>query len=528
MYCMECGYKFPSDTAKFCPECGTKVVVRTVSPEGKTTEAVEPRAEHTPPMLKPGIPMPVTPSFAKPQQGPATAPVKTAPVQTARNAAPGKATPKKKGAGKQILIGFGLLTLAEFIAMALSGILFGMEEGTEEKYLSFMFIYMGPIFVALIGIWKKKSGLIGKGVIALVVLLAMTIGAMNDFPEVIRQIQGEDFVNVWMGILVAALVIGVFVSIRRPISFGVSLTEEIKTKSWSDSDIMWLSGFDRYRRMGYYLLKAKLHNVLVFRAEEGEQNYTYVEINRSLGEPQLASYCEKNPLVKQIVEYIKKAESSDRPVVRVEDIVRNVTIQAKEKSQGRIIWEERLVKWKEAVKKADGIFWWFVLAAYYVGVTKLMLGICREKPVTELFAMMMVFGAISIGVAYGIRESRRKKWTTALFIGSIVIHKRKEIQNIDELFRNTDFDAAMSEEEQNYLLRAYALYEYNRERYEGMSPTVPHFSTMLFGAVVSVQVAVAAAEAAARAAADTSGGCSSCSSCSSCGGCGGGCGGCGD
>lgn len=521
MFCSECGYKLPSDTMKFCPECGAKVVIAV-----RETEKTDMHTEHTPPMLKPGIPMPVTPSFAKPQQEEVVVP-----RQTVGNAAPGDASPKKKGAGKQILIGFGLLTLAEFIAMALSGILFGMEEGTEEKYLSFMFIYMGPIFVALIGIWKKKSGLIGKGVIALVVLLAMTIGAMNDFPEVIRQIQGEDFVGIWIGILVAALVIGVFVSIRRPISFGISLTEEIKTKPWSDSDIMWLSGFDNYRLVGYYLLKAKLHKILVFRVAEGEQNYTYVEINRALGEQQLALYCEKNPLVKQIVEYIKKAEASDRPVVRVEDIVRNVTVRAKEKSQGRIFWEERLAKWREAVKKADRIFWWFVLAAYYVGVTKLMLGICREKPVTDLFAMMMVFGAISIGVAYGIKESRRKKWTTAIFIGRIVIHKRGEIRNIDELFRNTDFEVDMSEEEQNHLLRAYALYEYNRERYEGMSPTVPHFSTMLLGTVVSVQVAVAAAEAAARAAAraaDTSGGCSSCSSCSSCGGCGGGCGGCGD
>lgn len=54
MFCSECGYKLPSDTMKFCPECGAKIVVTPgiVVPENQTAPTAEP----------------VTPSFAKPQQ----------------------------------------------------------------------------------------------------------------------------------------------------------------------------------------------------------------------------------------------------------------------------------------------------------------------------------------------------------------------------------------------------------------------------------------------------------------------------
>lgn len=376
-----------------------------------------------------------------------------------------------------------------------------METENEPKMLAFVFIFMAPIFVALIGIWKKKPGLLRKGGLTFALFLAMTFGAINDFPEVIRAIQGEDFIGIWMVILVVALIIGTMISVRRPFAALAPLAEEAKTKQWSDSDIMWLFGLNRYKRIGYYLLKAKLHKILVFRVIEEEQTYTRVEINPALGERELTSYCDRNPLVKQIVAYIKEKETAENPVVRVEDIVRDVNVQATVKSQGRVFWEECIAKRAELYKKADKFFWWCVWGAYYVGLTKLMLGICREKPVTNLFAIMMVFGAISIGIAYGIKESRRKTRLNRLFINDIILHKRKAIQNIEELFRTTDFEASMSEEEQNHLLRAYALYSYSLEQYKGIHPKETHFSTMLFGTVASVHTAVAAAQAAARAAA---------------------------
>lgn len=309
MFCSECGYKLPLDTMKFCPECGAKIVVTPgiVVPENQTAPTAEP----------------VTPSFAKPQQESTIAP-----AQTGGNVAPGESAPKKKSAAAQFFIGLGVFVLAELIAMVLSGMFFGMETENEPKMLAFVFIFMAPIFVALIGIWKKKPGLIRKGSLALVVLLAMTFGAINDFPEVIRAIQGEDFVGIWMVILVVALIIGTMISVRRPFAALAPLAEEAKTKQWSDSDIMWLFGSNRYKRIGYYLLKAKLHKILVFRVIEEEQTYTRVEINPALGERELTSYCDRNPLVKQIVAYIKEKETAENPVVRVEDIVRDVNVQA--------------------------------------------------------------------------------------------------------------------------------------------------------------------------------------------------------
>ena len=550
MFCSECGYKLPSDTMKFCPECGAKIVTavrktetsaeKTENPvvvEKKTeeqgctevkSEVTDMRAEHTPPMLKPGIPMPVTPSFAKTQQESTKAP-----AQTGGNAAPGESVPKKKSTAAQFFIGFGLFVLAEFIAMALSGMFFGMESENEPKMLAFVFIFMAPIFVALIGIWKKKPGLLRKGGLTFALFLAMTFGAINDFPEVIRAIQGEDFIGIWFIILVAALILGMLVSVRRPVAFFRPLAEEAKGMQWSDSDIMWLSGFDRYRRTGYYLLKARLHKILVLRVVEAEQTYTCVEINPAFGEAELTSYCAKNPLVGRIVEYIKERQSSEKPVVRVAEIVRDLNVQALEKSPGRIFWHECMEKRKEVYGKADKIFWWCIWGAYCIGIMKLMLGICNEKPVEILVVCFLMFGPILMGIAYWIKRVKRNKKMAQLFIGDIVRYKRKAMKNIDELFRTTDFEADMSEEEKIHLLRAYALYEYNTERYSGVHPKETHFSTALFGAVVSVRIAVAAAQAAARAAAreaDTTGGCSGCSgcsSCSSCGGCGG-CGGCGD
>ena len=171
-----------------------------------------------------------------------------------------------------------------------------------------------------------------------VVVTLIYVGVINNAPEFIRSIKGEDFIGIWLGYSLVVSIIGALIVTIVVSSFCKAKSKEANAKIYSDGDLMLIQGFDRYKRVGYYLLKAKLHNVIKYTetAPNGEVNGTIaVDINRNIPESELNKYCEQNPNVGKIVEYIKaRKSSSDELDIKVDDIVFNIVTNATTQSDG--------------------------------------------------------------------------------------------------------------------------------------------------------------------------------------------------
>ena len=118
-------------------------------------------------------------------------------------------------------------------------------------------------------------------ILCILALIAVVLGAMN-IPEFIRRIPGSEFIGIWVvwAILISTLSLvcqAVLVSSR-----GTKARSKLLGSVYSDMDLMILKKADRYRIIGYGLLKAKLHNVVVFTHVEAGENTaakTLVSVN---------------------------------------------------------------------------------------------------------------------------------------------------------------------------------------------------------------------------------------------------------
>ena len=86
----------------------------------------------------------------------------------------------------------------------------------------------------------------------------LVLGAVNNFPEFIRSIQGEDFVGLWWKYDIAVYVLALIAEIVVCTIITNHHKNTLINMNYSDSDLMLLQGFSSFKLTGYYLLKAKL------------------------------------------------------------------------------------------------------------------------------------------------------------------------------------------------------------------------------------------------------------------------------
>ena len=187
------------------------------------------------------------------------------------------------------------------IAMTLMGYLIPLV--SEAKGIVPIVILATVVGIALIvaGVKTKKKLFTVFSAIALMVFYIAAVGAANEFPWAIRKIQGSDFVEMWlvlfMGMMIAALIAVAITCV----TCADGNIYKAKEKVYSDSDLMILRGFDRYKRVGYYILKAVIHKII--RYEENDEG-AFISINPEVDENERREYCQANPQVKKILQEI--------------------------------------------------------------------------------------------------------------------------------------------------------------------------------------------------------------------------------
>lgn len=424
------------------------------------------------------------------------------------------------------------ICIAGFVFIALVALVFSSSEVGGEAglaLLSFSIISLS-IGTFVFGIVKKKKKVIIITIIVVSIYSLMLIGVVNDEPYFIRKIQGEDFISVWAIYALIVLVIAFITEVIYTIAYSKGKCKIAKEKIYADSDLMLLQNFDRYKLIGYYLLKAKLHNIIKYSITESSEesdSMVIVDINPDIGDEKLKKYCAENPQVNKIVDFIKSQKATvedsgetEKHTVRVADVIYNVIPNPEIQSDGGLFATNCIEKIRKVTKT---IFWLGIGLIYYLNTTKLMMGMYNEKETSNLIFTYIFGGFIVVGL-YFINSSIIKSLIEERFIKKIIDFKSANFKNINRLFKNVNFENDnFSDEEIKMLLRAYSVYTYNTKDYPAIEAS-SQYSTAIFSAVSTAQLLAAAA---ARASSSGSG-CSSCSGCGSCGGGCGGCGGCGD
>ncbi|MBQ3055365.1 MAG: hypothetical protein IJC88_04600 [Oscillospiraceae bacterium] len=383
-------------------------------------------------------------------------------------------------------------------------------------------VTIAGIALIVYGMKKKNQKIVVFSAIGLALAYVAYFCAINEIPWALRKIRGEDFIGQWMALF------GILMLGSLAVTLILSLVElfvclgAAKSKAYSSEDLMLLRKLDRYQMVGYYLLKGRLDGIL--QCKYSKKKGGRVELNPNWTEQVRRTYCETNPQIKQIVAYIAGAskENNEERIYATKNtktlsaIVKKVDITS---GRGRKL----IVKFIRKAKPISlAVLFGLAVGGYFVGYTKLLMGLYRGKAVGGLVGTLLVLAPMFTTMCYAINRGIYD--AMGFLIKRSLDRQSKRFKGVEKPFE-CEFDANLTDEEKAGILRAYVM-SGDLKRYTNTEED-KRFLTYVLGSVVVAQAAAARAVAAAKAAARASssgGGCSGCSSCSSCGGCGG----CGD
>ena len=116
----------------------------------------------------------------------------------------------------------------------------------------------------VIGIRKKATWLTRGSVLAGLVYYGIYICAAFGVPEFIRKIKGVHFVGLWASFAFCLLALALILIPLVCTHCKNKRLPHLLDLRYSDNELMTLQSFSRYRMAGYYLLKAKLHNIITY------------------------------------------------------------------------------------------------------------------------------------------------------------------------------------------------------------------------------------------------------------------------
>lgn len=355
-------------------------------------------------------------------------------------------------------------------------------------------------------------------------------GAVNDFPKFIRSIQGEYFVIMWLIYSVGIYFVAFCIQAMCNASISNRGLTKLQKETYSDNDIMLISGYSRYKYICYYILKAKTDGLINFTYLKNQEGLL-IHLNGYAAYITHDSYYKENPQIKQLVEFLRERIDFGKTQTTVEDVIMNFEPDVDICSSGGKVLAKRIFR---ADNFKNVIICIAFCLVYYVGITKLMMGMYNDK---ELFNL----------VIYGFPISYIMLWIFVKLVQDSFYQKAKEniweqildvnksnMPDFVSILQNVLADKGEVNEYQiNQLLRYYAT-NYETTRWSWLNtPEQENKYAYAFLNYVAAAEKRDADEAADKIRISNSGGyygCSSCSSCSGCGGGGGGggCGGCGN
>ncbi|MBE5759364.1 MAG: zinc ribbon domain-containing protein [Clostridiales bacterium] len=382
-------------------------------------------------------------------------------------------------------------------------------------------IVMAVYFIAL---YRQLLENKKRVIITAIFYYIMWFLAKNNIPEFIRAIPGKDFVGIWLKYLIVLYITAFFVQLIVVKSFAAKYGKNLVDLQYTDSDLMILRGFNRYRMTGYYLTKAKLDRIVRFtqiKEDEETAEKTVVSINPNLSQEDRENYCSRNPQTQKIIAFLQHKEAKEEETTVV-DIIHHVIPGPIIQSAGGLHTADLM---KKICRRIEIMTLAAIMLAYYLGVTKLIMGMHNGKEIVNLAGSGFIISAVLLAICFALRKKFILSEISDSFTNIIIDTKRNKMPDLEEKLKAATFtENSMAEAEKRDLLRAYATYE---DFSSNKTVTCHDGSMSILDAVIAVELAEVAALAAAQAARNDGSGCSACSGCSSCGGCGG-CGGCGD
>ena len=374
---------------------------------------------------------------------------------------------------------------------------------------------------------QKKVALVA--VCEYVFFFLISVCAVNDIPSFIREIQGEDFIGIFLGLIAVGFLIQFLISFTYARVSSKSKISEALSKKYTDNDLMGIQGFSQSRVNGYYLLKAKLYNVIKYTSVKPDENAVsvyYIDINENMPVNVREKICANNPQVKRIVEYIlkvkekaKKEGQNTETSFPVDFFVKNLNCKIDETTEGMKFYKESLESIGKVRRIGLTVFFNLVLS---VGFSKLFMGLTNAKPVGIIAGMMFMLAMLSF-VFIPIQAAMGENQVKNKIVKKIVEEKQKGFKNIKYIFMAKETERPnLSRGEIEFILNAYALYKYENEEYSVKNANFVQpetFSGIIFTAASMIEIAKNK---------DTDGGGCGCGGCGGCGGGCGGCGGCGD
>ena len=237
----------------------------------------------------------------------------------------------------------------------------------------------------------------GFGVVAFVLTFIL---AYHDIPEFIRKIPGEDFLGIVFLVDCLTVLFGWICLVISEKIFIRNLLKKTKDMKFYDSD--WMRGFQKYDKVGYYVLKGILHRILQVETTiiDGKKEY-YLQKNQQISDEELQQYCKKNPNVKRIIHFFNDEKKS------LFEVIRNVL-------PDHVATSEDYKKFQSELKKIDAIrqicFAAVVTLVMYFCCTKLIMGIHHGKAVELLIEHMIFIDPFILFGAYKLFSANSDKY----------------------------------------------------------------------------------------------------------------------
>ena len=205
--------------------------------------------------------------------------------------------------------------------------------GSESVGGTTLFVTIVGVVLIVLGVINKKKLRVVFSAIGLVLSYVAAYCAVNEIPWALRKIRGEDFLGQWMLLFVILMLVSLALTWLFWLNETHKRLDEAKDKLYFDGDLMILREFDRYRKIGYYLLKARLHGILQYeyQVEQGG----VVRFNPDFTEEEKRAYCEVNPQVKRILKL--KLKMSRKKSIPPE-------------TRSGCVWQTLCRKWKRSRK----------------------------------------------------------------------------------------------------------------------------------------------------------------------------------
>lgn len=308
------------------------------------------------------------------------------------------------------------------------------------------------------GALKKRTCLIP--VCLLAVYFAVYCCAACNVPQSLKSIKASEFISWWSGnALTLELVMLAIVAVYTVI-YGVTQCRKAREELFTDSDLMLMQSFDRYRVVGYYLLKAKMQGVLEFSVQETEDgNRIHTVKAADISPEERAAYCAREPQVAKILDYLD-SKKDDAPT-DIYSLERDVRVQIAFEKEGGFRVERTLAHISTVSAVATLICGALV---WLTGFLKYVMCIYLNTTVQDLAfhvavgtpGFFLVLGFFTMVMAHII-------WDLT-FKYPLVKHKAAGFTDVRALFLEADTaEVPLDEEKLARLLRAYALFCHSAE-----------------------------------------------------------------